>query len=398
LSKQSLTVLSSSNSLSKQSILFCGDFCPINRASDLLQKERPNALLGDFKSIISDAGISIANLEAPFLKENSVPISKAGPSISISPDIATGIGALGFTAFGMANNHILDYGDNSLLNSQRILEKQGIQTFGSGANSLSASHPFTFVLEQNKYAVIGAADHEFSSSGKNYAGAYCPTDGELILQIIDLCKKYDHVIIYYHGGNEYNRYPSPGLVARCHLFVQAGASAVICHHSHVPGAIEFYKGVPIVYSLGNFVFDRGLKRPNDWYMGYAVALTLAEDNKFNLSVIPYNQFNSIPSITLFPKAESEDLLRFLNYQQTIIADAKLLALEWTIWCEKNRQEYIGRLFGMNRFIKKIYKILKYPLLRLSLQKKLYIYNLINCSAHREILLTLLSNKEQGEQQ
>ena len=386
-------ISTSPEDVSDQSILFCGDFCPIDRASKILLGKNAFSLLGDFQAISDKAGVSIANLEAPFKAKDSKPIPKTGPNISLSPETGEGIGSLGFSAMGLANNHILDFGEKSLLKTTKILKQQGIQPFGAGDSLLSASQPFIFVLADKSYAVIGAADREFSPAGKDTAGAFCPTDGKLALHIVDLHKRYDHVILYYHAGNEYNRYPSPDLVARCHLFVQAGASAVICHHSHVPGAVEFYKDAPIVYSLGNFVFDRGLKRPEDWYLGYAAALTLTKEDKFDLVIVPYKQFNSSPSVSLLSDAESEDLSRFLNYQRTIIANPDLLESEWAIWCNKNRQDYIGRLLGMNRISKKLYKILKYPLLRLSFQKKLYLYNLINCSAHREVLLTLLSPKD-----
>jgi len=49
--------------------------------------------------------------------------------------------------------------------------------------------------------------------------------------------------------------PSPGMRELCRELVDAGATAVVCHHPHVPQGIELYNGRPIVYSLGNFLFD-----------------------------------------------------------------------------------------------------------------------------------------------
>ena len=41
-----------------------------------------------------------------------------------------------------------------------------------------------------------------------------------------------------------------------HALIEAGADAVIGNHPHVAQDIEVYEGVPIFYSLGNFVFDQ----------------------------------------------------------------------------------------------------------------------------------------------
>lgn len=390
MSRNSINISTSLETISSESILFFGDFCPINRAANSLRNNEHSNLLGEFSCFIKKAAISLANLEAPVKDENSTPIRKAGPSIAIPPRIIPDICSLGFSALGLANNHILDYGEDAMLTTQQALKQNGMQSFGAGANSDVASRPFTFILAKKSYAVIGACDREFSAAGNDTPGAFSPTDGKLALHIVNLRKKYDHVILYYHGGNEYYRYPSPGFRAKCHLFADAGASGVICNHSHVPGAVEFYNDVPIVYSLGNFVFDRGLKRPKDWYFGYAVALTPSDNDSFNLTIIPYRQFDETPAVTLLSGIELEDFSNFLSHQQMVLNDKMLLESKWTEWCETNRQEYIGRLLGMNRFSKKLYKILKYPLFRLKLIKRLYIYNLINCSAHREVLLSLLS--------
>ena len=386
-----INVSTSTKAISPKSILFCGDFCPIGRASQILLDQERTSPLGNFQPFIDLAGVSIANLEGPFYSPDSVPISKTGPSISFPSETAAGIASLGFSAFGLANNHILDYGAKSLLKTQEILKRHRIASFGAGNNSQLSALPYTFVLFDKSYAIIGAADKEFSAAGNNNPGAYSPTDAELVLQIVNLRKNYNHLILYYHCGNEYNRYPSPRLVDRCHLFVQAGASAVICHHSHVSGAIEIYKGAPIIYSLGNFIFDRGLNRVKDWYLGYALALTPTETGEFKIAVIPFKQFGISPTVTLLAGKELEEFSRFINFQQEIINDPILLEANWIEWCGKHKYEYIGRLMGMNRISKKIYKILKYPLSRLSRSRKLYIYNLINCAAHREVLLSLLSN-------
>jgi len=66
----------------------------------------------------------------------------------------------------------------------------------------------------------------------------------------------------------------------------AGANLIIGHHPHVPQGIEIYKGIPLCYSLGNFVFYQEtdlLHRK----MGYLVKAGLSRNGVSGISVIPY---------------------------------------------------------------------------------------------------------------
>ncbi|WP_229725444.1 CapA family protein [Hymenobacter baengnokdamensis] len=64
------------------------------------------------------------------------------------------------------------------------------------------------------------------------------------------------VLVYLHWGTEYAAQPSTEQRQQAHDLVDAGAAAVIGAHPHVVQPVEFYRGRPIVYSLGNFLFDR----------------------------------------------------------------------------------------------------------------------------------------------
>jgi poly-gamma-glutamate synthesis protein (capsule biosynthesis protein) len=65
----------------------------------------------------------------------------------------------------------------------------------------------------------------------------------------------DLVIVALHAGWEYTGPPSSVQRQLAYAAIDAGAALVLGAHPHVLQGIEFYKGAPIVYSLGNFVFD-----------------------------------------------------------------------------------------------------------------------------------------------
>ena len=65
----------------------------------------------------------------------------------------------------------------------------------------------------------------------------------------------DFLIVYFHWGTEFTSDVSDAQIEIAHTAADSGASAVVGAHPHVLQGKETYNGVPIYYSLGNFVFD-----------------------------------------------------------------------------------------------------------------------------------------------
>ena len=65
----------------------------------------------------------------------------------------------------------------------------------------------------------------------------------------------DLVIVIVHGGREHYQLPTPKQRERFRFYADAGADFVVGHHTHCYSGYEIYKGKPIFYSLGNFIFD-----------------------------------------------------------------------------------------------------------------------------------------------
>ena len=91
------------------SILFTGDFCPINRVEDVILMGDFLALSNDFLPIIQSADLAITNLECP-ITDSQMIISKTGPALKASPRAAEFLNQAGFNLVTLANNHIMDFG------------------------------------------------------------------------------------------------------------------------------------------------------------------------------------------------------------------------------------------------------------------------------------------------
>ena len=71
----------------------------------------------------------------------------------------------------------------------------------------------------------------------------------------------DVVIVFPHWGTEYDPTPFGGQQKLARAVIDAGADMVIGNHAHWAAAMEVYKGKPIWYALGNFVFDQTWSEP-----------------------------------------------------------------------------------------------------------------------------------------
>jgi poly-gamma-glutamate synthesis protein (capsule biosynthesis protein) len=176
----------------------------------------------------------------------------------------------------LANNHTMDYGREGLEDTLATLDGAGIARFGAGLDLAAAREPL--VIERNglRLGFLGyyfqVADDMFEPEAMyarpDRAGvAGCYTDLECMKAMLRedvpaLVSRVDAAILYFHWGKE-GRYEVRQYQADlAHLAVDLGARAVLGAHPHRLQATEVYRGAPVLYSLGNFVYG-GIKDPPD---------------------------------------------------------------------------------------------------------------------------------------
>jgi len=188
-----------------------------------------------------------------------------------------------FSAISLANNHSFDYGVEGFVEAIDILEQHKLNFFGGGRNLEEARRPFVFAHNGIKVAVLGAN----SFRGQDYAATAssagsAPLMEENILADIQASRKMaDAVVPFVHWGPELSTMPRASQIRLARRMIDAGASAVIGAHPHVTQTVDFYRGAPIIYSLGNFVFDYYPVDPPEW-TGWVAKLTFTADGKVDL--------------------------------------------------------------------------------------------------------------------
>lgn len=378
--------------MSLLNMIFCGDLAPTRRFESLLLSGIP--VFTEINDDIKSADFSFVNLECP-LTTYDKPIKKTGPALKASPECAKYISQAGFQAVGLANNHIMDYGYHGLVDTINACKDHGIATVGAGMNLEQAKSAYFAESKGIKIALIAIAEHEFNLSENGSAGAGPMDVIDNYHQIQTAKEKADILIVTVHGGNEYFPYPRPGLRKICKHYIDLGVDAVICHHPHVPGAYEYYKDRPIVYSLGNFFFDA--ENPsNGWNEGYMAKLEFDIITKRfqQMQLIPYTQNFHNPGIIKLASPEKEMFLSRIESLRNTLENDNAWLNEWQKFCEKRVNAYIANQYFPFNFRGLGFLMRNTPIASLFIRPKMALtkLNLIRCESHHELLVAALERR------
>lgn len=164
-----------------------------------------------------------------------------------------------FDVVSLANNHSGDYGMNAFRETLDHVERSGLARIGGGADQTDAHKPYVVKHNGITIALLGYDDFHprwFEATDRSPGVAWA--EPEAVVRDIRAARAdgAQVVIPFLHWGweNEFAPYSYQRELAR--LMIDAGASAVVGGHPHVTQGSETYAGAPIVYSLGNFVFDQ----------------------------------------------------------------------------------------------------------------------------------------------
>jgi poly-gamma-glutamate synthesis protein (capsule biosynthesis protein) len=195
-----------------------------------------------------------------------------------------------FTAIGLANNHTGDFGKDAFARQLTALDDAKLPYFGGGRNREQARRPL--ILERNgmRVALLGYNDFPPRSfeAGENTPGTAWLVDND-VLEEVKAARQRDRadvVIPFLHWGREMSPEPIKWQHEFARALIDAGASCVVGGHAHVTQTVDIYKGKPIVYSLGNFVFDYYPVDPEVW-TGWVVRLTIGRSGEVGLETFVF---------------------------------------------------------------------------------------------------------------
>ncbi len=248
-------------------------------------------------TIFQNDDISFLNLEGPVSERGRNVGSKY--SFRMDPVVIDTLKSAGVDIVSFANNHVGDYTVQAFVDTMNYLGSGGILFTGAGDDYARASEPT--VIEKNgiKTCFLG-----FSDVGPNWIkateldpGILLASDPNFANIIAGAKGKCDALIVSFHWGDEYKPH-NTRQASLAHKAIDSGADVVVGHHPHVPQDIEMYNSRPIIYSLGNFIFDQSWSKPT--MQGAVVQMKIYKDGsakEIKEYTSKQNKFFQIESIT-----------------------------------------------------------------------------------------------------
>ena len=276
----------------------------------------------NIRDVLLADDLTIVNFEGTLTESTYIPSSKKNNDFLFSapPEYVTMLSENGVEAVALENNHTLDHGEEAYAETQSHLSNAGI--VWSGGGELGVIEVKGIQIAMLSYLCIDRYDQLWDTVPADIAAAKA---------------QYPIVIVNFHWGNELMYYPTDNQIKMGRLAVDSGADLVLGHHSHRIQPIEYYNGVYICYSLGNFCFA-GNSKPSDM-TSYLFQTRFRVRGEGEAQEITNEGFIIIP-IRISSRADKNDFIpTVLTKESTIDSIMNTLKENGRKHCEYAVEEY-----------------------------------------------------------
>lgn len=368
------------------------DFVPTDINKSLFEEGNGEALVGkELYEILKQSDLNVFNLEVP-LTDVETPIVKFGNNLIAPSKTVYGYKSLEPIFLTLANNHSLDQGVEGLTTTLNLLKQHDIAHAGAGANLKEAKKPFIFEKDGVRIGFYLCTENEFTMATCHSMGANPFDVLDSFDEVAALKEQCDYVIVLYHGGKEYYRYPSPMLQRYCRKFVDRGASLVICQHNHCVGSREDYNGGSIIYGQGNFIFNSEFYvNHRDFVKDSLLIRVEATKDSFVICELPIRMSDN--GTRLATDAEAAETLAGYKKRSEEIKDPHFVISNYKAFADTHVKRYLREFLGRSFIIRAINALFGRKLMQLILGPTSYlaIQNYLECEAHHELFLRGIKN-------
>ena len=245
-------------------IAFVGDVMLGRLVNQALRLEPPEYPWGDTLSVLRPADWRICNLEC-VISDRGTPWAATRKAFHFRSD-AKNVAVLksaGIDAVSLANNHVLDFGEEAMLDMLRILDLEGIRRAGAGADLAEASRPAVLEARGMRIGLVAFTDNqpEWEATDTRPGVFYVPTDARdaRAARLLDVVRRAsaatDLLVVSGHWGGNWGYAPPSGHRTFARALIDAGAGVIFGHSCHVSRGIELYRERPVIHSAGDFIDD-----------------------------------------------------------------------------------------------------------------------------------------------
>lgn len=236
---------------------FAGDVMIGRLVNDHLRHALATHLWGNTLPLLRSTDLNLINLEAALTKSEQI-VPKVF-NFKADPKHVQVLKEASIHVVNLANNHVLDYGVEGLLETLETLDQAQIQHVGAGKTSSEASKPIILSRKGICIGMIGCTDNEPTwKADQNKPGTFYIEIGDIETikkAIIPLRQRVDLLILSMHWGPNMRERPSEDFIKFAHQLIDVGVDIFHGHSAHIFQGIEIYKNKIIFYDTGDFVDD-----------------------------------------------------------------------------------------------------------------------------------------------
>ena len=275
-----LTLIHDFSLRTPDSVLFIGDVMLARSVEKNIKEHGTESQFNEVDEFHAASRYVFANFEAA-VPETHLPTPDLTFQFSVNKEYLPILSGAHITHVSLANNHAYDHGVDGYNHSFAALGASGVIPFGN-PRAVTASSTVEFVLNDVRVGVLGL--HSVWTG---------PSRDDVRAALSALSSTTDIQIAYVHWGTEYTHTHSSSQEEYARFLIDNGVDAIIGHHPHVIQDVALIEGVPVFYSLGNYVFDQFWS--DDVTTGLTVRVT-PEKNRVTYELIPIRIDRTVPRL------------------------------------------------------------------------------------------------------
>lgn len=241
-------------------ISLVGDMCFDGKVEKRIEEFGGEFLFEGYRECIDKSDIVIGNLETAVSNRGNS-INGKSYTFRSNPDILEILKKNKIKIVSIGNNHVLDYGITAFKDTIKNLRKTGIGYSGGAIKKSDTNKIPMIYIKGQKIGfiaftkIIPYTNWHIKEDRPGVSGIY-PFQEKEALKLISLAKKKcDILIVSVHFGKERSLYPGKEEKILARKIIDSGGDILMGHHTHTVQNYEYYRGKPIFYSLGNFIFS-----------------------------------------------------------------------------------------------------------------------------------------------
>lgn len=224
------------------------------------------------------------------------------------PDAIEVLKAGGVDVVNLTNEGTMEFGGEGLGETLETLDREGLYRLGAGRNELEARRPEIIDVKGKRIAYLSYAQGGDSAAHGDRPGINAQGMPRIVEDIRALRDEVDWIVVNYRWQTDIPAMPADWQTNLARMAIEQGADLVVGYHPQTLQGAEIYKGRPIAYSLGDFIFQppsaeaAGSKPSPD--QDTAVLKVSLRDNQMKVEFVPVQVRDARPTLATGQQADS----------------------------------------------------------------------------------------------